>query len=359
MAVALAAAISSVAPAAEAAPRAAVVVETDPGSLGIRLLDVPVDAVDDPRARTYIVDQLTPGTTVQRRVELSNTTGVVLNASVYSAAASITDGAFVGAEGRTANELSGWTTLSAETVDIPAGGVARVTATVTVPQDAAPGEQYAVIWTETSGGGDGAITQVNRVGVRMYVAVGGDNPLASAFTVDSMTASRDADGRPVVRGQVHNTGGRALDISGTLTMAAVSGSLNAGPYDAVLGTTLAPGESEPVAFTLADDIEDGPWDATIVLHSGLLTGTFDARITFPHDAGAAPAVAAHAEPTSDHRLVLVLIVLAVVLLAAVIYLGATRRRREPTPVLLAESAGSDAAPVLRLRERPRGRAGRS
>jgi hypothetical protein len=46
--------------------------------------------------------------------------------------------------------------------------------TIRVPRDAAPGERYGVVWAETRAGpdsGDG-ITQVNRVGIRLYLSVG-------------------------------------------------------------------------------------------------------------------------------------------------------------------------------------------
>ncbi|WP_327272204.1 hypothetical protein OG609_08300 [Streptomyces sp. NBC_01224] len=44
-----------------------------------------------------------------------------------------------------------------------------------------------------------------------------------------MTAERGPDGRAIVRAQVINTGRRALDLSGTLKLSSVSGSLNAAP----------------------------------------------------------------------------------------------------------------------------------
>ena len=59
------------------------------GTLGIRLVDVPVSSAGDPRARLYIVDHLSPGTVIKRRIEVSNTTRTPLSVALYSAAASI------------------------------------------------------------------------------------------------------------------------------------------------------------------------------------------------------------------------------------------------------------------------------
>ncbi|MEU6432166.1 hypothetical protein ABZ860_40205 [Microbispora sp. NPDC046973] len=54
---------------------------------------------------------------------------------------------------------------------------------------------------------------------------------------------RDATGHPVLAAQVRNTGGRALDLSGSLSLSEGPGGLRAGPYPAVLGVTLRPGET--------------------------------------------------------------------------------------------------------------------
>jgi hypothetical protein len=49
-----------------ASPRSASV--TGPDGVGVRLLDVPTNAANNPRAREYIVDNLTPGTTIHPRI---------------------------------------------------------------------------------------------------------------------------------------------------------------------------------------------------------------------------------------------------------------------------------------------------
>ena len=43
------------------------------GGIGLRLVDAPATARDDPRAQVYIVDHLAPGTVIHRRIEVSNT----------------------------------------------------------------------------------------------------------------------------------------------------------------------------------------------------------------------------------------------------------------------------------------------
>ena len=312
-----------------AIPRSASDPVTGPGVVGVRLLDVPADAVNNPRAREYIVDALAPGTTIHRRMEVSNTTTSTQHVAVYAAAAVITGGSFVGAAARTANDLSTWTTTSRPSLDIAAGGTAVDTITVAIPSTASPGERYAVVWASVSNAGDGGnIELVNRVGIRMYVYVGGTNP-ATSFTVNTLTGQRNSAGHPLVRAVVHNTGGRAVDFSGTLTLSAVTGGLTGGPYPAQLGTTLAPGQSEPVWFVLTDQVGDGPWNASVTLRSGLNQQTFRAQITFPHAPGTGPAAAAR--PASgglgvDTILISAILVVLLAVLAALAIMAYRRRR---------------------------------
>jgi hypothetical protein len=295
------------------------------GEIGIRLLDVPQDSLDDPRARQYIVDELLPGTTIQRRIEISNTTNAAVTIQAYAAAANITDGSFVGADARTANELSSWTSLSEAEVLVPANSTAVDTVTVAVPADAPPGEQYAAVWVEASSP-NGTVQLVNRVGIRMYVSIGGDNAASNSFTIDSMTAARDADGNAVVTARLHNTGGRALDVAADLTLAGMTGSLTAGPYPADLGTTIAPGTTGDLAVFIGDPIAAGPWKATIVATSGTLSQTSEAELTFP-ETGSADTVAATAETGLPLWLLLLLVAVALLLITAAVLITLAMRRR--------------------------------
>jgi len=297
-----------------------------PGSFGVRLVDIPGDLVDDPRARHYIIDNLTPDTTVHRRIEVLNTTDDTLHVDAYPAAAGIAHGSFVGAAGRTRNELSSWTRLRHRTLDVPAHGTVRDTVRIAVPRDAAPGERYGVVWAQVSGSRGGGVALVNRTGIRMYLSVGGHNPPASNFSARTMTAQRGPDGRAIVRAQIINTGGRALDLSGTLKLASVSGNLSAGPYPVQLGTSLAPRQSEPVTIPVTDEVADGPWRATLELKSGLLVKTFHAKIRFPHSQGMAPAAVVDTEASGGVALK-ALVPGMILLLSTALLIAGVRVRR--------------------------------
>ena len=63
------------------------------GNIGIQLLEAPVNRRDDPRAHLYIVDHVKPGTTIERRVKVSNDTGERRQFELYPASAEIKNGA--------------------------------------------------------------------------------------------------------------------------------------------------------------------------------------------------------------------------------------------------------------------------
>lgn len=323
---------------ASASPPAPLTVE---GSLGLRLLDAPVDASDDPRAQIYIVDHLAPGRVIHRRVEVSSTMSTTARVVMYPAAAAVTGGSFVPAEGHAPNDLSSWTSVRPGDLRIPAGGRVTATVTIAVPPDAAPGEQYAVVWAEVRSAPDaGGVTRVNRVGIRIYLSVGPGGAPAAAFTITALTAERAPDGRPRVLATVHNTGGRALDLNGTLRLLAGPGGLSAGPFPADLGTTLAIGESGQAAINLDVRLPDGPWKAWLTMRSGLLEREARATITFP-TAGTAAAVGTRTSSRGWLIAAAVIALLVLLVLAGLLVLGerrplrraASARRLDPIPLV--------------------------
>ncbi|MBT2586336.1 hypothetical protein [Arthrobacter sp. ISL-95] len=224
--------------------------------------------------------------------------------------------------------------MSDGTLELPSQSAAENTVTIAVPADAAPGESYAIVWAEVSTSGGDGVKLVNRAGIRIYLDVRGSNPAVSSFTVDSMTAARDAEGKPTVLAQVHNTGGRAIDLKGTLSLTSVSGSLTAGPYTAKLGTTVAPGKSGAVTVGPNDALADGPWTAVLELTSGRLKGSTQAEITFPSKTGTAPPAPTHTTGEDNNWPVpgLILGSLGVLLLlaAGIIIFRAAKKRRHQT-----------------------------
>ena len=270
--------------------------------LGIRLLDAPTDRRDDPRAQVYVVDDVRPGASFTRRVEVLNDTGRAASVSLYPAASEIADGSFSVLPGRARNELTEWIRVTPETLQLGPGARAEATVTVAVPSGATGGERYAAVMAEVVEASDRpGVAVASRVGVRVYLSVSGDAEPPSDFEISTLQAVRQDDGRPAVSAQVRNTGGRALDMSGSLSLTEGPGGLSAGPFPAELGTTLAPGDVTPVAVVLDNAISGGPWTATLTLRSGRVERTAKATITFPDDAGeqAEPVRAEALAPARD------------------------------------------------------------
>jgi hypothetical protein len=302
------------------------------GGIGIKLLDAPVSRRDDPRAHTYIIDYLAPGTTISRHVEVSNTASTAQSIQLYAGSASIRNATFAFGDGRSPNELTSWMSFGRTDLALPAKATAQVLVTIQVPKQASAGERYGVIWAQAAAmpSGSGGIGIVNRVGVRVYLDVGLGGEPASDFQIENLTPGRTPDGRPEVFGRVRNTGARAVDISGALTLSDGPGSLSAGPFDVATGTTLAPGNVAPVTVVLDKRLPNGPWHAELTLTSGLITKTADAMLTFPSAGVGAPVVAQAASmgPSAlPGPLLLVLLGLACAALFAIGIRFGRRRRR--------------------------------
>lgn len=315
--------------------------EDDGGSIGIRLLEAPTDRRDDPRAQAYIVDHLAPGSSIDRALEVFNTTAAPADISLYAAGAVADDG-FAFLEGRTGNELVDWMTVEPPSVRVPAGGTAEARVRIDVPTDASGGERYAVIWAELPAT-EGEVTTVNRVGIRIYLSVGPGGEPPSDFVVDSLQASRTADGLPRVTAIVRNTGGRALDVGGELSLGNGPGGVSAGPFPASPGTTVGTGAEAGVEVLLDAQLPDGPWDAELVLSSGRVERTATASITFPGAAGGVsePAPAVTTGGARGPAVVLAFGLLFLMVLALLVLLQLRRRRigsdEADAPVVLTRS----------------------
>lgn len=300
--------------------------------VGIRLVDAPSARREDPRAQLYVVDHVRPGGGFTRRIELSNGTGGPVTLQLYAAAAEVRAGQFAVVEGRSTNELTSWVRVDPPSVSLAPGGRAQATVTVAVPASASEGERYGVVLAElpAQAAAPGSIAVASRVGVRMYLSVGPGGEPRSDFVIESLTAGRESDGRPVVRATVRNTGGRALDLSGELRLTNGPGSLSAGPFPAKLGTTLGLGEIEPVTIPLDRSLPDGPWDARIDLKSGTTARTATARITFPAAGAVAPPVLARPVTSGGPGLpVIVAAGAGLLALLALVFRLVRRRRRRP------------------------------
>jgi hypothetical protein len=295
--------------------------------ISIGLAEAPSNRADDPRARLYIVDHVAPGTTISRKVRVTNNTDASQSIDTYAAAASINDGQFHFGDGHARNELTTWTTVDPPTASYTKGEAKLVNVTIAVPKDASEGERYAVVWASVSSApSSGGITSVNRVGIRIYLSVGPGGEPPSDFKVTGIQARRTVDGKPQIVATVENTGGRALDLSGKLRLTKGPGGLSAGPFNVELGTTLGVHQTEPVRVELDKALPAGPWHARLDLESGLVKRHVEATVTFPK-AGAGQVV----HPSGNSKTVAFGIGALFLILAGLVLLFFSRRRQQREP----------------------------
>lgn len=255
-----------------------------PPGIGIGLLDVPVERSEDPRANQYIIDHVIPGATVQRRIQVSNGTDEPVPIEMVPAAARIEDGWVIEAE-NPPGSIAEWMTMSPSAFTLAPQSVVEVTATIRVPGGLPPGERYGAFVAQPPAVEVGSVGLISRVGLRVYLSVGGDEP-ETDFEIDTLTASRTEEGAPSVDVGILNTGGRAIDVSGELLLQDETGTVTAGPFPTALPKTLAPRSRDQVTVPLPESLASGPWDVTATMRSGLVERVAEATIVFPDEPGA-------------------------------------------------------------------------
>jgi hypothetical protein len=266
--------LSIFSPAASAATSSSLSAPPAPhGSFGVRLVDAPVSEAANPRALRYIIDYLPTGTVIHRRILIANGEARTARFTVYADAAHITAGQFAGDTGATRSELTGWVSVQHPVVTLAAGASVTDLVTINVPSGATRGEHYGVVWVQQAakaGTGSGsAVIEVSRVGVRIYLAVGRGGAPPTSFDITSVTGYLTAARQPVIVAHVNNTGGRAIDLNGTVRLADGPGNTSSGPFSARQTVTVAPGHSWNVTFAPPKSLPEGSWRATVTLASGL------------------------------------------------------------------------------------------
>ncbi|GAA5197689.1 hypothetical protein GCM10023322_69490 [Rugosimonospora acidiphila] len=298
----------------------------DPPSLSIRVLDVPTARIDDPRALAYIIDFLNPGDTIRRRVEVKNTSPQTQHVDMYAGAAAVVNDTFTPATAPPEEDLTGWVSLDSPSLDLKAGATQNVWATITVPRDAVKGERYGAIWAQISRPPKPGSTvgENNRVGVRMYLDIGPGGEPPTDFRIGDITISGGHGPWPLVTARVDNTGGRAIDMTGSLTLTNDDGSVKAGPFEVTNGVTILPGQSGPVQVPIDKQLPAGAWTAKLTLASGTTTRTASATFTLPV-AGTRAAIMASGTPWTKLGAAATLAVLLIV--AALLLTRYLLRRR--------------------------------
>jgi hypothetical protein len=299
--------------------------------IGIRLVDAPVNRKGDPRAALFVVDHVRPGTHFARRFEVSNGTPNQVRLQLYPSAAQVTASGWSVLAGRVDNELVSWTKVTPAQVTLEPGQKQIATLDITVPANASTGERYAVVLAELPAVKNSkGLAVASRVGIRVYLDVGPGGEPPSSFTISTLTAERTAQGEPAIAATVKNTGGRALDLSGTATLSNGPGGLRAGPFREGNVTTLAIGGTGDVLIKLDKSLPAGPWLARLDMQSGFIKHSVTGTLTFPDKGSAAPVTAKLVESKSSiPAWLLAVLGIAVLAVIGLLILFLLKRRSRP------------------------------
>lgn len=299
----VAAFIAGLAVSAPAAPASSGV-----AGIGVRLLPERGASIPDALARSYIVGLVAPGVVIRRRIEVGNSTGRAMSLAVYPGAAGIQQGSFTFAAGRRRNDLARWTKISSQLVHLLPGAKTAVTVTVRVPTTAASGERYAVVWAESSAAPVGGVRLTNRVGIRLYLTVGGGGTSPGNFAIGALRATRSSTGAPLIASTIRNVGRRTLLLSGDVALSHGPGGSSAGPFPATLVGALSPGGTRELRVRLDHGVPRGPWSVRLHLHSGPLERSRTTMVRFPYPPPVASPAGRPATPLRQDLLIFAILV---------------------------------------------------
>lgn len=293
--------------------------------------DDPGEAGNRP-ALSYTAD---PGGVVEDAVTLYNLGNQQLTFRVYATDAFNNDaGQFDILPGDEApTGVGAWISVPQEFVQVPPGQQVTMPITLSVPEDAAPGDHAGAIVAasealSTGDGGD-TVSVERRTGTRVYLRVNG--PLRPELTVDELSTSYDQSLNPLagsatVTYRVSNTGN--VRLAGTSTVS-VSGPF--GLAEQRLPATdvpeLLPGEDVVITTESLDDV---PAFGAVMTEVELETASAD---------GVESTTVNRSATTFAPPIALLLLLLA--FLFALIGMRALRRHRTDSP---APDAGVEAQP---------------
>ncbi|WP_067491566.1 WxL protein peptidoglycan domain-containing protein [Actinomadura hibisca] len=238
-----------------------------------------------PSGRDYFVYTASPGQRIKDRVTITNLGDKPLTLRVYATDAFNTaDGAFaLLTADRQATGVGTWAAFTAGTQTVKPGKRVQVPFTLTVPNDATPGDHSggvvtAVTEQRTANGGQ-RVNVDRRVAARVHVRVNG--PLTPSVQVDSLTTDYSApaagSGSMKVTYRVRNTGNVRVTASARIT--------SAGPF----GWTRGKAVSRPIPELLPGSSYTFTERVAGVVPAGPLTTSVRLSLADPATGGALPS----------------------------------------------------------------------
>jgi hypothetical protein len=195
----------------------------------------------------YTID---PGGTVTDGIVVANHGQEPVDLKVYAADGFTSDDGALSlvVAGEESKAVGAWITPGQETLTLGPGETASIPFTVSIPDNATPGDYAGGIVTSlTVPDADTGVNVDRRLGIRVNLRVGGD--LAPALAVENLSVSWNGGLNPLAGGDatvtytLHNTGNAAISADPASTVGGVFGLLAVDAPHADAAPELLPGES--------------------------------------------------------------------------------------------------------------------
>ena len=241
--------------------------EADAVSWGVRTA-----ANDQGADRQNFGYDIEPGASVADALVISNHDVAALDLALYGADGFTTEAGQLDVVTRDTESvaLGAWIDFAADSVSVPAGGSVEVPFTVTVPDNAEPGDYAgAVITSLGQPSAEQGLSVDRRLGIRMHLRVGGT--LAPALSVVGMhvdyqgTLNPFGAGDATVTYTLENTGNARLTAGQSVAITGPFGMLPADAPEVAAAPELLPGESWEVTTRVSGVVPSFLLTATAVV----------------------------------------------------------------------------------------------
>jgi len=199
--------------------------------------------------RPNFVYDAEPGDVIHDGIVVTNLGSDPLTLRVYAADALTTSSGQLDLlpSGQPSVDVGTWVALEDDTVEVPGGGSTTVPFTVSVPDDATPGDHSGgVVTSYVSDAGGAPVALDSRLGSRMHIRVAGElNPavtVSAASVTYHGTANPFAAGSATVTYTVTNTGNTRVTGTDQVRVSGPSGMLRTAPAGGAL-PELLPGSA--------------------------------------------------------------------------------------------------------------------
>lgn len=195
---------------------------------------------DDAEERVSFRFDVPPGETVDDAVELTNFSAQEATFTLTAADGVVSDaGAFDILRPDQENTAAGqWIELAQHEVTVPAEETVTIPFSLTVPDNATPGDQPAGIAAAVSAGADEDVSMVSRVGTRIHLRVAGD--IMPALNVAGLDVDYQQNWNPFAPGTATVTW--TVQNTGNVRLGAEQALHSAGPF----GLATAEEPAEPI-----------------------------------------------------------------------------------------------------------------